>query len=117
MPVSDTGTFGDTGFLNGELLQLRWYPTTDTGHSIVLVIHPSEGDTGHGFTVWTSDSGEQSAQWLAFPRANPQHGSGVDGASDTGWVPYVGGGDKISLKRPSPGTGTTSGTLYIYYRE
>jgi len=117
MAISDTGTFGDTGFINGELMQLRWVPTTDTGHSLVVTIHPSEGDTGHGFQVWTSDSGEQSDQYVAHPRASPQHGSGVNGASDTGFVPYVGAGDKISIKGTATGTGTTSGTFYIYYRE
>lgn len=114
MAVSDTGTFGDTGFLSGELLQLRWYPTTDTGHTLVVTIHPSEGDTGHGFQVWVSDSGEQKAQYIVAPRqkiAFTPH----DGTNDTGWTTYVGAGDKISIKGTATGTGTTSGTFYIYY--
>jgi len=116
MALSDTGTFGDTGFLNGELLQLRWYPTTDTGHTLTLKILPSEGDTGHGWNAWVSDSGEQSAQYTAAPRqkiALTPH----DGTTDTGYGTFVGAGDKIRAQIVSTGTGTTSGTLYLYFRE
>jgi hypothetical protein len=113
-PLSDTGTFGDTGFLNGELAQVRWVPTTDTGHTLTLTVMPSEGDTGHGFNVLVSDSGFQSDQWTSHPRAKVVD---VNQAQDTGMVPYVAAGDKLRVKIVSTGTGTTSGTLYVYAKD
>lgn len=115
-PLSDTGTFGDTGFINGELHQLRWYRSAyDTGHDLTVAIHPSEGDTGHGFQVWTSDSGQQQASYLVHPRAK-----GFDAAlgQDTGpGFPYAGAGDKLRVKITAKGTGTVSGTLYVYTKD
>jgi len=116
--VAANGSFGDTGFMNGELQQIRWVHVRDTGVALRLTILPSEGDTGHGFDVWTSDTGTSQTTFTAFPRARPQHGTGVGGASDTGWVPYVAAGDKLRLKGVIKGdTGICTGTLYCYYRE
>jgi len=116
LPIAANGTFGDTGFLNGELLQVRWVHTRDTGVTLTLTVMPSEGDTGHGFDVWQSDTGYSQTQYTAWPRARPYLTNSGDG--DSGAVTYVGAGDKIRLKGVIKGdTGICNGTFYIYYRE
>lgn len=117
--LSDTGTVGDTGYLDGELEMIRWYPAHDTGASMIITLWPSEGDTGHGFIIW-NDTGHLREQYTEFPRAVANHIGGSElGLSDSGaYVKYVGAGDKLHVQITKKKAGSTiGGTLYIYYRQ
>lgn len=119
--LSDTGTVGDTGYLNGEIQMLRWYPAHDTGASMKISLYPSVADTGHGFLVWT-DTGHLREQWTVFPRREAASHliAGEILPSDTGvtLVPIVGAGDRLHVQIFKKKAGSTiGGTLYVYYRE
>ena len=117
--LSDTGTVGDTGYLDGELEMIRWYPAHDTGATMIISLYPSEGDTGHGFIIW-NDTGHLREQYTVFPRGKANFGTGnVLAESDTGVpVKWTGAGDKlhVQIKKKKAGS-TIGGTLYIYYRQ
>ena len=114
---SDTGTQIDTGppFV-GEIMQVRWNPTSDTGAALQLGLYPKEGDTGDGW-LFIDDTGGLRANFIIAPR---QHIAFLDGsnASDTGRAPIVSAGDRLRAKVSAQGTSTTvvSGTLYVWMK-
>ena len=83
-PISVSGGVakGDTGRLNGEVQNFRWYTNTaDTGQpaTLNLAVLPSESDSGVGWNFYAQSAVNLGAALTMAPR-QPSHGA--DGAAD-----------------------------------
>ena len=114
LEFADTGTTQkDAGAVFGELLQLRWSATTDTGASLAVALFP--GDTGDSISLW-NDTGKLDDSYVAAIRNNPNTALAPNEA-DTGYAPFVAAGDRLKATVTAKGTTAVSGKLYVYFRD
>jgi hypothetical protein len=126
-PGGDTGaahdSTTDTGpSVWGELVQVRWVPSTgDTGGDLQLIHLPvaPESDTGEN-QIFFNDNDCLGAGFTRAPR-QPQHGSdGAADPADTGaafGVPVYFGGDRLRVKVTNGATELLVGKLYAWFKD
>lgn len=117
---TDTNPQGDTGHLQGEIVQAAWSPTTgDTGGDLQLALIPRTGDTGDGF-VFYNRTDCLGSNFNFVPRQPSHDTQGAVDQTDTGTFaspqPIFGAGDRLRIKT-IPGGAALSGRLYVWVRD
>lgn len=115
-------TGGDTGRLEGGLLQFRWYPdAVDTGQSgtLALALFPIMADTGSGWTIYSEAGVNLGVGFNRAPRQATHDANGAVDQTDTGTpaapTPIVGSGDRLSARIAPTDTGNViAGKLYVW---
>jgi len=98
--VTDTGVpasvvKGDTGIINGRVLQVHVKPTVaDTGGDLEIGIYPTS-DTGDGWLFYNNND-VLGAESTFVPQQSIS--TNLDGTTDTGFAPVVGEGDRLRVK-------------------
>jgi hypothetical protein len=119
--VSGGVTFQDTGpHMMGEIQQLRWWHSTDTGQVATLQVSvlPDTLDTGVGWLIYDAAAANLATQFVRATRQAVSFVTGAGNASDTGYVPVVLAGDRLKIRVAPADTGVvlTGGRLYIWIK-
>ena len=115
LEINDTGTAAVTSApVVGEIRQMAWNPTSDTGATVEVTLMPRAADTGDGIQLY-NEADVAQGQFVVAPVIAEVDALGLDTGVDSYAAP-VAAGDAIRLKTTAKGTLAVNGKLYVWTR-